>query len=171
MQKKDKWHLHTLKLLGSMSFSVLLGLNVVLFRGKRQGMERPVDGHSRGKWKGGGRGRAWLLSRGENWKHSYSICYFCYTEAVLVFEISLIFFFFALVPQQTGIHFIQYKMNCNTHDFVDLYPLNHIWYSCLLITLGTAELCIMPVISNIITLSLTGKLLSQKPPEQHRKTF
>lgn len=93
MQRKDKWHLHTLKLLGSMSFSVLLGLNVVLFRGKRQGMERPVDGHSRGKWKGGGRGRAWLLSRGENWKHSYSICYFCYTEAVLVFEISLIFFF------------------------------------------------------------------------------
>lgn len=58
MQRKDKWHLHRLKLLGSMSFPVLLGLNVVLFREKRQGMERVVDGQNRGKWKGGGRGKA-----------------------------------------------------------------------------------------------------------------
>lgn len=139
MQRKDKWHLHRLKLLGGMSFPVLLGLNVVLFRGKRQGMERPVDGHSRGKLKGGGRGKAWLLSRGENWKHSYSICYFCNTEAVLVFEISLIFF---LHWCHNKLAFISFNINCNAHDFVDHWiifktpvfgslwePLNYV--SCL----------------------------------------
>lgn len=48
MQGKDKWYLHRLKLLGSVSFPVLLGLNVALFVGMGEGMERAVDGQSRG---------------------------------------------------------------------------------------------------------------------------
>lgn len=37
-----------------MAFAVLLGLNVVLVKGGREGMDGAADGQQRGQWTGGG---------------------------------------------------------------------------------------------------------------------
>lgn len=38
----------------SLAFAELLGLNVVLVKGGREGMEGAADGQQRGQWTGGG---------------------------------------------------------------------------------------------------------------------
>lgn len=47
-QIEDKWYLHRAKILDSMSFPVLLSLNVALLKGKEKEMERAIDGQCRG---------------------------------------------------------------------------------------------------------------------------
>lgn len=83
-QWKDKWNLHRPKLLGSMSFPMLLGHNVAPFGGRRERMERT------GWW----RVRANLEGEGEK-KHD------CWTAVKIkeyyIFIVHFIFYFSILL--------------------------------------------------------------------------